>query len=255
MKPYQVVPIEDCQEPLVSIPKAAFWQLNPHPYMAVGAPYEYASPFYLRQGVLDALVQAQQALQSIKPTWKLAIFDAYRPVAVQRYMVDYTFQELLEERGLKEATLTPLELDAIWAEVYTFWAIPSDDPKTPPPHSTGAAIDLTLVDQTHHLIDMGSPIDEISELSFPDYFYEQSQLANIEPKQKDYYCQVHEHRQILWAAMSQAGFQRHPQEWWHFSLGDQLWAWQIQQQTGQAITARYGRADLMSLMAFSKKSA
>ncbi|WP_413325826.1 M15 family metallopeptidase [Synechococcus sp. MIT S9503] len=26
--------------------------------------------------------------------------------------------------------------------------------------------------------------------------------------------------------MTEAGFARHPNEWWHFSHGDQLWAWQ-----------------------------
>jgi D-alanyl-D-alanine dipeptidase len=46
--------------------------------------------------------------------------------------------------------------------------------------------------------------------------------------------------------MTQAGFERHPQEWWHFSLGDQLWAWQRQQQTGELVMAHYGRADLIS---------
>jgi D-alanyl-D-alanine dipeptidase len=25
--------------------------------------------------------------------------------------------------------------------------------------------------------------------------------------------------------MTAAGFDRHGNEWWHFSLGDQMWAW------------------------------
>jgi D-alanyl-D-alanine dipeptidase len=44
--------------------------------------------------------------------------------------------------------------------------------------------------------------------------------------------------------MTAAGFRRHPQEWWHFSLGDQLWAWLIDQETGEgAALAHYGRVD------------
>ena len=27
--------------------------------------------------------------------------------------------------------------------------------------------------------------------------------------------------------MRSAGFVRHPNEWWHFSHGDQLWAWSV----------------------------
>lgn len=246
MKPYQLISIQDCHESLVLIDQSIFFCLEPHPYITAGAPYDRASPFYLRQGVLKALSQAQQNLQSIQPTWKLAIFDAYRPVAVQEYMVNYTFQELLTARGLEKTTLTSSQLDAIWAEVYTFWAVPSHDLQTPPPHSTGAAIDLTLVDSDKKLIDMGSPIDEISERSFPEYFYHQAQRLDLNPNQKDDYLKVHQHREILYQAMGQAGFQRHPQEWWHFSLGDQLWAWQIQQQSGCSMIARYGPADLIS---------
>ncbi|MGQ4827603.1 M15 family metallopeptidase [Enterococcus faecalis] len=46
--------------------------------------------------------------------------------------------------------------------------------------------------------------------------------------------------------MRAQGFQRHHAEWWHFSLGDQYWAWR-QRETGSnpTATARYGRADLV----------
>jgi D-alanyl-D-alanine dipeptidase len=37
--------------------------------------------------------------------------------------------------------------------------------------------------------------------------------------------------------MESQGFAQHPNEWWHFSYGDQLWAWQRSQ--SEAI---YGRA-------------
>jgi D-alanyl-D-alanine dipeptidase len=36
--------------------------------------------------------------------------------------------------------------------------------------------------------------------------------------------------------MASAGFVQHPNEWWHFSWGDQLWAWR-----SAATAARYGR--------------
>jgi D-alanyl-D-alanine dipeptidase len=38
--------------------------------------------------------------------------------------------------------------------------------------------------------------------------------------------------------MLEVGFAQHPNEWWHFSQGDQLWAWR----TGhhQAIYGRCG---------------
>ncbi len=247
MKPYQSVPINDCQEPLMEIPEADFFRLFPHPYGQVGAPYGSASPFYLRTGVLSALHQAQKFLQAHHPAWKLGIFDAYRPVAVQKYMVEFTFAELLKARNLQEVDLTSASRAALWQDVYTFWAVPSDDPQTPPPHSTGAAIDITLIDTSQNPVDMGSPIDEISPRSFPDYFLHQAQDETLTPEHRVYCQKIHHHREILFHAMGQAGFQRHPQEWWHFSYGDQLWAWLSAQATGTAVTARYGRADLISI--------
>lgn len=83
MKPYRQVPIEECGEPLVAIPLQLFAIETPHPYMKCGADYGGKSPYYLRQGVLDRVIQAQERLQQIHPGWRLQIFDAYRPVEVQ----------------------------------------------------------------------------------------------------------------------------------------------------------------------------
>jgi len=231
MKPYQTIAIADCGEPLVPIPAAPFPRVEPHPYLALGAPYGERSPYWLRQGVLAALEQAQQQLQTLQPGWRLQIFDAFRPVAVQRFMVQHSFLELIAARGLQETDLDPAQRQAVMDEVHQFWAMPSPDPATPPPHSTGAAIDLTLVDTTGTPVDMGSPIDELSPRSYPDHFA-------IAPD--PHLQQAHRHRTLLYQVMAAAGFARHPKEWWHFSLGDQLWAWQRQQATGQAPTARYG---------------
>lgn len=234
MKPYRQIPIEECHEPLVAIPLKLFAVETPHPYIKCGADYAGRSPYYLRQGVLDRVIKAQEGLQQIHPGWQIQIFDAYRPVEVQQYMVDYTFQQTLAQRNLDLAKLSTEEIDRIWQEVYQIWAIPSFDPNTPPPHSTGAAIDITLVDADARPIDMGSPIDEMSDRSRPQYF-----ANGIEPTDRTY----DQHRQLLNQIMTEVGFLRHPDEWWHFSIGDQLWAW-LQNQTNpqQTVRAYYGRA-------------
>jgi D-alanyl-D-alanine dipeptidase len=56
---------------------------------------------------------------------------------------------------------------------------------------------------------------------------------------------AHAHRQALLEAMASAGFTRHPEEWWHFSYGDQMWAWLSSRASGTEVKARYGRADLI----------
>ena len=232
MKPYQLIPIKDCSEPTVPKPGNQFALVNPPPYQALGAPYEDCSPYSLRTGVLSALTQAQQHLVSQQPGWQIQVFDAFRPVAVQQFMVDYTFQILLQEKGLQAKQLTSEQREKVLEEVLGFWAIPSADPATPPPHSTGAALDVTLVDETGDAVDMGSPIDEVSPRSFPNHFAE-----SVEP----YHQQVHARRRVLYGVMTAAGFRQHPHEWWHFSLGDQLWAWLVGQETGRnAPAAKYG---------------
>jgi zinc D-Ala-D-Ala dipeptidase len=243
-KPYWGIPIIEAQEPLVPMPPDTFVYATPHPYVALGAPYGDASPFFMREGVLSALLSAQQTLQVQHPHWKLFIFDAYRPVAVQKFMVELTFAELLTAQNLELSSLSAVKTEALWTEVYQFWAPPNLDPKTPPPHSTGAAVDLTLFDmQAQEIVWMGSPIDEVSARSQPNYFGNLAQNADLSARDRENAKLAHRHRQILDRVMTQAGFRRHPGEWWHFSLGDQLWAWLGQQASGQLETARYGRVE------------
>ncbi len=239
MKPYQQVPIQDCNEPLVFIPSQDFVLETPHPYEKLGAPYGDRSPYVLRQGVLERLIAAQQHLEVLRPGWRILVFDAYRPVAVQQFMVDYTFMELVRSHNRIPAELTEPERQNFWQQVYQFWAVPNLDPHTPPPHSTGAAIDVSLVDETGAVVDMGSPIDEVSPRSFPNAF-----AAAADPNSATYDAAIapfHQRRQLLHEVMTRAGFRRHLEEWWHFSYGDQMWVWLGMQMGEPAQAAIYGR--------------
>ncbi|MBE9006088.1 D-alanyl-D-alanine dipeptidase [Fortiea sp. LEGE XX443] len=233
MRPYHHIPIIECGEALVEIPLELFAVESPHPYAKLGATYGEYSPYYLRRSVVENLIQAQNYLHSLHPHWRIQIFDGYRPIAVQQFMVDYSFATEVQERGLTETELTPNQRQEIWEAVYQIWAVPSMDEKTPPPHSTGAAVDVTLVDNTGQVINMGSPIDELSERSHPNYY--------INHPQKEAQ-QYHSDRQLLNDVMLKAGFQRNPREWWHFCFGDQMWAWLNNQvNPANSLTARYGR--------------
>lgn len=234
MKTYQQILIAECGEPLVPISPEHFSLVLPHPYEQLGAPYGKKSPFYLRQGVYDRLLVAQSVLQQSQPGWQLQIFDAYRPIAVQQFMVDYTLRQVVRMRGWDLEQLTPVQQEAALEQVYEFWAVPNPDPAMPPPHSTGAAIDVTLLDSFGAAVDMGGAIDEISPRSYPNHF-----ASSLNPEEQSY----HQNRQTLNHAMTAAGFTRHPNEWWHFSFGDQMWAW-LQTQANPTISAiaHYGAA-------------
>lgn len=234
-KPYQKVLIRDCGELLVPIPSEGFILESPHPYQKLGAPYEgspASSPYYLRQNVCDRLIKANQYLQREYPRLRILVFDAYRPIEVQQFMVNYAFSEQLETKGLALEWLSETQLQELWQEVYQFWAVPSSDPAIPPPHSTGAAVDVTLCDINGNWVDMGSDIDEISPRSYPGYFENSSDKIEVG---------YHQNRQVLNRVMTAAGFAQHYYEWWHFSYGDQMWAWLSNNQNVQGAIAHYGR--------------
>ena len=214
MRPWSPIPIEECGEPLQDLPRE-FLRLEPHPYMALGAPYGASgNPFQLRQGVVQRLLKAQQRLSDHDPSLRLSIFDAWRPIAVQAFMVEHSIADLCRERGVE---LTSGDaFDRVVADVGRFWAAPSRDPATPPPHSTGAAVDLTLSSREGIPLEMGGEIDAIGAISEPEHY-----AGKEDPDARCW----HQRRQLLADVMDASGFAQHPNEWWHYSFGDQLWAW------------------------------
>lgn len=98
MRPYNNIPIIECNEPLVKIPLENFAVETPHPYEKLGAPYGQYSPYFLRQSVIHCLIEAQNYLQQKYPDWQIQIFDAYRPIAVQQFMVDYSFTSWIQQK-------------------------------------------------------------------------------------------------------------------------------------------------------------
>ncbi len=220
IKPWNKIKINECHEPLISIPQSVF-RLTPHPYMSLGAPYlKGEDPWVLRKSVLKRLIDAQQYLSGINPHLQLALFDAWRPICVQSFMFNYTVQETCKSRGIDINNLSEkTTITEIIGEVGNFWAKPTYNSSTPPPHSTGAAIDLTLADMSGNPLDMGGAIDFIGAQSRPDYY--EKEFLRIPCSE---YQVFHERRSLLSSVMGKAGFAQHPSEWWHFSYGDQLWS-------------------------------
>ncbi len=222
-RPWSDRPIRDCGESLQKIPPTLFC-LKPHPYLSVGAPYsDEQDPFRLREGVLFRLLKAQKYLANEQPNLRFAIFDAWRPISVQEFMIEYLVNKECLNRKLNRYLREDLDaVEDILKTVHGFWAPPSKNPLTPPPHSTGAAVDLTLSTNNGIPLNMGGEIDEISPVSEPNYY--------AQGKEFDVHSEAyvwHSRRILLKKVMNFAGFVQHPKEWWHFSFGDQLWAWSI----------------------------
>jgi D-alanyl-D-alanine dipeptidase len=202
--------IDESNEEMVEIP-SSFLRFSPHPYQIADAPYANRSPFFVREGVLERLFYAQKKLQNIDNRYKIKIYDGYRPIAVQKYMIEYESNRLSNSvYNLDYDKLDFEKQKVITSKVNSFWSPVENVDNNPPPHSTGGALDLTIVDEYLNELDMGTKIDELVQASKSDYFSKNSLYGR--------------NRALLVNVMSSAGFTQLPTEWWHFSYGDQIWA-------------------------------
>ena len=227
--------INESNEPLFEIKNTDLSIIQPHPHISIGAPYGDNSPFCARKGVLARLQKAQALLTLERPDFKLHIYDAYRPLAVQQFMIDHEFGKLCRIRSIDPKSANEQTRQSLMDEVLMVWAKPDTKATCPPPHSTGAAVDLTIIDDRGQWLTMGSEIDAIGEVSLPNHFAAARQKPQI-----DY----HGNRELLNRMMIGAGFRRLPHEWWHFSYGDQVWAlleWLDNPDT--PVNAVYGRVE------------
>ena len=215
MKIWNKIPIKDNGDKLIAIPSYLNF-LDPHPYFHLGAPYKDKTTIWkLREEVVIRLLKVNDYLIS-ESSFNLLIYDSWRPLEVQEFMFKRAF--LLECEKLDiDASLKNMEFyPSILKKVEKFWAYPSFDSRFPPPHSTGGALDVCLSDKEGNLLEMGSKVDQMDETSKPN-FYEN--IKNEEAIIWD------SRRNLLREVMTKFGFAQHPNEWWHFSYGDQLWAW------------------------------
>jgi D-alanyl-D-alanine dipeptidase len=144
---------------------------------------------------------------------ELFLFDAWRPKAVQAYFHDVWMPAEIQKRdpALSGAALT--------REVERYWAAPSTDDASPAPHATGAAVDLTIRWIGSDQLWMGSIFDDATALAHRDRFENLSADAMSFSDEE-----ARANRRLLHWTMAEEGFAGHPDEWWHFSWGDQLWA-------------------------------
>lgn len=234
---YREIPIAECAEPMLEIPERL--RCGEHPYLAAGAPYGSESPWRLRRSALEALLGAAAEIEAAGA--RLRVRDAYRPNRVQAFMIEAETRRELERMGAKAEGIPmgdlersfPKEMAKAKEIVARFWAEPSESESSPPPHSAGGAVDVDLAGPGGEPLWMGSAFDEMSERSAPGFAFGDGPEAEG----------IRIRRELLRRAMVSRGFAQHPGEWWHFSMGDQLWAL-LRRRSGDAgAIARYGRAD------------
>ena len=195
------LPIEECAEPLVEVAPTPRLRVRSL-YAEMGIP-DAPAVVAVRAGVAERL---RAAADSLPGRVALVVFDGFRPLAVQRYLYE-SFREQLrrEHPDLDDGRLTEL--------LHQYVASPVVDPLRPPPHRTGGAADVYLIDaESGAPMPMGTEPDETSPASATHWFEEHP----ADPFTAN--------RRLLYHAMAGAGFTNYHGEWWHYDYGNQRWA-------------------------------
>lgn len=197
-----VPPPQECGEPLVDITHLDRRVTYGAAYLLQGLPGAF-DRCYVRADVWRRL---QRAADLLPGGYGLHIFDALRPLAVQRGIYNlFSARFRADHPGITTTELTGL-LDS-------FVAKPVKNLARPAPHTTGGAVDLTLT-LGGVPVDMGTVFDDTTPRAFTDYYERNSRGAES----------VRNHRRLLHHVMTSAGFSSYECEWWHFAYGERMWA-------------------------------
>lgn len=150
----------------------------------------------------ELALRLQTAANALDDRYRLVIRAGHRPIEVQRRILkDCSDEYKADNPGTTDEEALEHAREFV-----------SDPELTLPPHVCGAAVDVDVLDTvTGELLDFGSKLNDDTEASFLYY-------PHLTDEQKN-------NRLMLTTAMLDAGLASCMPEWWHFSYGDQVWAW------------------------------
>lgn len=178
------------------------------------APYGRALPgadpvVRARRSVAERLAAVNAALRP--HGLALLVWDGWRSIACQQAIWDFFV-------AVGRARLPGAGEDELRAFAGRYASDASrfdpDDARTWPTHTTGGAVDVTLIDADGRALPMGTAFDEASPLT-PSGKAEVGGEGGADPAWRA-------NRRVLHGAMRDAGFVNYPGEWWHFDWGTQM---------------------------------
>lgn len=140
---------------------------------------------WLHPDAAQKLVTAQRLLKKEHPDLTLVVYDAARPMSVQRKMWSLV-------RGTDKVN---------------YVSNPSNGGGL---HNYGMAVDVTILDPAGEPLPMGTPFDFFGEEAHTNN--EEALLASGKITRKEF-----DNRRLLRRIMKSAGFRMIPYEWWHFN--------------------------------------
>jgi len=194
---YESILIQENGDPLVDLSTYPFI-LEPRYY---NRGLSDSATLFVRKSVADKLIRIQDQLEEMA----FKIWDPWRSREVQNNIYQIIWKDL-------QAGHPDWDDEKLRFEVGVF-ATAATDPNIIPPHATGGAVDLTLVDSDGRELSMGTGFDHFGPEAQMFYF------DNIEP-----IAEISANRRLLRDAMLEEDFSYYNDEWWHFDYGNQFWA-------------------------------
>lgn len=198
------IPIKECDEPLIDIKNVTQLPYGPPPECELTA-NDYTK---MRKTVFEKLIAAQKDLPN---NYRFRIYEGYRSLQVQQLLFEQESQRVDERYPNKTSEEKFHETTRLVSPVINL-----DGSQNIPPHNTGAAIDIEIIQEDGQLLDMG--------MAAKDWVSVAPELCSTD-------CQMiskvaRKNRQLLHEVLMAHGFINYPTEWWHFSYGDRYWAYQ-----------------------------
>ncbi|KTD64702.1 D-alanyl-D-alanine dipeptidase [Legionella spiritensis] len=197
------IPIHENQDPLIDVTGCTRIMIGPSPEIPDNRDYTR-----MRREVYQRLLTAQRLLPS---PLRFCLYEGYRSLSLQKALFDERYQQLTEKYQTWTHERLFQETTKLISPVTNL-----DGSRNIPPHATGAAIDVYLVDERGRAIDMGiHPKDWMTDT---DVILSPTDSSFISSDAKA-------NRRLMSQALLQAGFINYPTEYWHWSYGDRYWAY------------------------------
>lgn len=191
----QYVPIQENFDPLVDFTSYC-------PDLLIDTQrFVYQRQNWVRKSVADRL---NEATTKVPKGLKLALLEGWRAPHIQLRMY-LAVEKMLRERH-------PEWSDVKLKRKLNQFTAPPHHKKVPPPHTTGGAIDVFLAHPNGKLLNHILPFERNDHRCFPMY----AEGLGDEAK---------ETREILRSCLEPTGLTNYPSEYWHWSYGDQGWAY------------------------------
>ena len=148
--------------------------------------YEDLKDAYLHPDALKSLLRAQQLLKEKHPGYSLIVYDAARPMSVQKKMWNVV-------KGTSKS-------------IYV-----SNPSRGGGLHNYGLAVDISIQDSLGQPLPMGTQVDHLgveAHITNENELVHNGKMSETE----------RQNRILLRKVMKEAGFRALPSEWWHFNF-------------------------------------